>query len=179
MKRIRKFRIVEIFIFVVIVLACQQTSVTGTEAKMMNNNLNKTLDLNAMAIKVEELRMIDMYTAIDTYIGDLTAYVADCPLCSGRLACTGYNALTNRTIYFNDKDYGNVRIVASSRSLPCGSIVRFNLPSVSNRPITAIVLDRGVLGTDLDILMETREDALRKVGRRQISYDILRLGYER
>ena len=32
-----------------------------------------------------------------------------------------------RTIYFNDDTYGTVRIVASSRNYPCGTILKFNV----------------------------------------------------
>jgi len=160
-------------------LLCQQGGLTKTESKITNNNLNKTLDLNAMAIKIEELRVTDLYTPIDTYMGRLTGYAADCPLCGGTLGCTGQNVLRDRITTFQDKDYGIVRIVASSRSLPCGSIIQFNLASVSNQKITAIVLDRGVVGTAIDLLMESEDEARVKVGSRQISYDILRFGYKR
>ena len=83
------------------------------------------------------------------------------------------------TIYYNDADYGEVRIVASSSNLKCGSIVQFNLDTVSNKPITAIVLDRGVTGTNLDLLMESEDAAIRYVGGRLISYSVLRNGYNR
>ena len=161
-----------------ILFACSQVSLAKAETTTTNTNLNKTLDLNAMAIKIQEIRQDSLFAPIDNYIGSLTAYAADCPLCGGTLGCTGRNVLyPERIIHHLDQEYGTVRIVASSRSLPCGSIVQFDLPSVSDKKIVAIVLDRGVLGTDLDLLMETEEEARKKVGRRQMSYDILRFGY--
>ena len=78
-----------------------------------------------------------------------------------------------------DEDYGMVNIVASSSNLPCGSIVSFNLDSISDKTITAIVLDRGVLGTNLDLLVESEEYARMYVGGRKITYNVLRKGYER
>ena len=48
-----------------------------------------------------------------------------------------------------------------------------------NELVTAIVLDRGVLGTALDLLVESEEYALSNIGRRNISYNILRFGYTR
>ena len=73
--------------------------------------------------------------------------------------------------------YNNISyIVASSKSLPCGSIVNFSL---NNENITAIVLDRGVTGTALDLLVESEAYALSNVGRKNISYQILRFGYNR
>jgi len=177
MKKLMKLKIFQIIIILIVLLLCEQVALSKAHTKATNTSLNKTLDLQAMAIKIEEFRLNDLNTILETYRGELTAYVAHCPLCSGRLGCTGKDVRDGTTTYIDD-DFGTVRIIASSRSLPCGSIVRFNLPSVSDRPITAIVLDRGVLGTDIDLLMDSEQDALRKVGRKQISYDILRFGYD-
>ena len=51
--------------------------------KAGNSNLNKTLDLNSMVMKVKEDIANDLYSAKDTYTGYLTGYAADCPLCGG------------------------------------------------------------------------------------------------
>ena len=51
--------------------------------------------------------------------------------------------------------------------------------SLNNENITAIVLDRGVTGTALDLLVESEAYALSNVGRKNISYQILRFGYNR
>jgi len=181
-KKIKRITIrsVKIALVATILFACSQVSLAKAETTTTNTNLNKTLDLSAMAIKIQEIRQDSLFAPIDTYIGSLTAYAADCPLCGGTLGCTGRNVLyPERIIYHLDQEYGNVRIVASSRSLPCGSIIQFDLPTVSDRKIVAIVLDRGVLGTDIDLLMASEADAFSQVGRRQISYDILRFGYAR
>ena len=166
----------KILIIFIIIAVCGQTGIIEQEVKTSNNNLNKTLDLHAMSVKIEEIQKNDLYAPKDTYNGVLTGYAADCPLCGGTLGCTGQNVLTDRITTYNDKDYGTVRIVASSRSLPCGSIVQFNL---NNAPVTAIVLDRGVTGTALDLLVASQQEALTSVGRRAISYNILRFGYTR
>jgi len=179
-KKIRRISnyTIKIACLVAFLFACTQVGLVKAETSTTNTNLNKTLDLSAMAIKVQELRRVHLFSPIDTYIGSLTAYAADCPLCGGKLGCTGQNVLTPyRITHHHDHQFGNVRIVASSRSLPCGSIIQFDLPSVSDQRIVAIVLDRGVLGTDIDLLMYSAEEALSQVGRRQISYDILRFGY--
>ena len=65
--------------------------------------------------------------AVKTLSGKLTAYVANCPGCSGRLGCNGQN-VSNGTTTYQDSTFGVVNIVASSSNLPCGSIVRFTLP---------------------------------------------------
>lgn len=153
-------------------------SMPNTETKTNNSNINKTIDLNAMAIKIEEIKKNDLYTPIDSYNGFITGYAANCPLCGGTLGCTGQNVLDGTTTY-QDKEYGEVRIVASSLRMPCGSIVEFQLDTVSSSPITAIVLDRGVTGTSLDLLVENEEYALNYVGRKNITYNVLRYGYNR
>ena len=138
---------------------------------------NRVINLTTMAMKLENDIKNDLYSAKDTFTGDVTGYGADCPLCSGKISCApSYNVKNGTTIY-PDVTYGNVRIVASSKNLPCGSIVRFNLSKLSNEPIVAIVLDRGVLGTDLDLLMPSENDASMYVGRNTLSYDVLRVGY--
>lgn len=166
---------VKILIIFIIIAVCGQTGIIEQEVKTSNNNLNKTLDLTAMALKIDEINHNDLYYPLDTYNGVLTGYAANCPLCGGTLGCTGQNVLDGTTTY-QDKDYGTVKIVASSKSLPCGSIVNFSL---NNENITAIVLDRGVTGTALDLLVESESYALSNVGRKNISYQILRFGYNR
>ena len=110
--------------------------------------------------------------------GILTGYGADCPKCGGTLACkSSYKVKNNGVVTYPDKEYGNVRIVASSKKLKCGSIVRFNLSKVSSEPIYAIVLDRGVLGTNLDLLMASEKEANKKIGRNKITYEVLRTGW--
>jgi len=161
-----------------LILSFQTSSVTNS-SKTSNENLNKTINLNAMAKVIQNFQYSDLNTVLDTYYGTLTGYVADCPLCTGYLACNNQNVL-DRTTTYKDKQYGEVRIVASSRNLPCGSIVRFKNNTLSNTgEITAIVLDRGVVGTSLDLLVESIDVALTKVGSKKVNYDILRFGWTR
>lgn len=151
---------------------------SNTNEKVTNTNTNKTLDLTAMALKLNEIELADKFYPLDTFTGDVTGYAADCPLCNGHLGCTGQNVL-DRTTTYSDKDYGNVRIVASSKKLACGSIVTFKAPYLSSEPIIAIVLDRGVLGNDLDLLVESEYYARQNVGRHKLTYDVLRFGWKR
>ena len=172
-------RFIQLSIICASLLLCTMINLPQKETKTINTNLNKTLDLHAMAIKYEEIIKKDLYTPLDVYNGDLTGYAADCPLCNGHLGCNGQNVLDKTTTY-NDNDYGVVRIVASSKNLPCGSIISFDGSVINeNGTITAIVLDRGVLGTDLDLLVESEQFASDYIGRHLISYNILRFGYTR
>lgn len=155
---------------------CFHTSGITMETKTTNDNLNKNVNLSAMAKVINTFALADLTAPLDTYYGKLTGYVADCPLCTGYLACNNQNVLDKTTTY-EDNTYGKVRIVASSLSLPCGSIVKFETPSLGE--ITAIVLDRGVTGTSLDLLVESNEYAITTVGNKKINYDILRFGWTR
>ena len=120
----------------------------------------------------------DIFAAKATYTGDLTGYSADCPLCYGTLACKpSYKVYKNNVVTYNDKVYGNVRIVASSKKLACGSVIRFNSNRVSNEETYAIVLDRGVLGRDIDLLVTNQFYAINNIGRSKIEYDVVRFGW--
>ena len=146
------------------------------ETKSYSDNTNKNVNLSTMAMKVEELIENDIYSAKDTFTGDLTGYVFNCPLCNGTLGCKRSYDITDGKTTYQDEVYGNVRIVASSKNLPCGSIVRFNVNRISSEPVIAIVLDRGVLGNALDLLSKDVEYAL-NLGRVVITYDVLRFGW--
>ena len=60
-----------------------------------------------------------------------------------------------------------------------GSIIRFESSRISEEPIVAIVLDRGVLGNNIDLLTPSEEYAYKYVGRSKITYDVLRMGWEK
>ena len=175
-KKIIKFT--QILVILICTFMLNSVNTLKKEAKIINENINKNIDLVAKAQKEYEFIANDLYAPIDYFNGYLTGYAANCPLCGGTLGCTGQNVLDGTTKVY-DEDYGMVNIVASSSNLPCGSIVSFNLDSISDKPITAIVLDRGVIGTNLDLLVESEEYARIYVGGRKITYNVLRKGYER
>ncbi|MBE6145234.1 MAG: hypothetical protein E7171_01300 [Firmicutes bacterium] len=142
------------------------------------------VDMSASATKKEEekpVQKLSSGTVLGSYKikGDLTGYSADCPACYGTLACKpSYKVYKNGVVTYPDKEYGNVRIVAThQKNLKCGSIIKFNLSTISKEPVYAIVLDRGVLGTDVDLLVENASVAYNKVGRRKITYEVVRIGY--
>lgn len=169
--------ILQFFVLVVFVFLANIEVEEYTTVSTFANN--RVIDLTTMALKLEENIKNDFYSPLETNSGEITGYSADCPLCTGKLACNSKIDLSNGKINYFDSQYGNVRIVASSSNLPCGSVVRFSLSSVSEEPIIAVVLDRGVLGNDLDLLMPSQNDALKYVGRVSRSYDVLRFGWTR
>ena len=185
------FKTSKILLLLAAIFTLQQVNVKNSNERLMNENLNKTIDLTAMAVKLNEIQLADKFYPLDTFTGDLTGYGADCSAsgCTGILYCKAYNVETGKKQYINalrdgitsyvDKDYGNVKIVASSRNLPCGSIITFDAKYISDEPVTAIVLDRGVLGNDIDLLVESQAYAKKHIGRHKFTYDVLRFGWER
>ena len=80
------------------------------------------------------------------FAGRLTGYGPDCPGCSsvGNVACFTKNkknhSLISDGIYYEDDEYGRVRILAASTYFNCGTIVEVKRGDYS---FTAVVLDRG------------------------------------
>ena len=111
-----------------------------------------------------------------SFVGKLVHYGPDCPMCSGFLGCNGQDA-RNGNIYYNDSEYGKVRIVAMSSSIPCGSIIKINVDAYDPNGMYAIVLDRGVSGSMVDLLKTsaTAKSPVRTVN--NVTFDIVRYGY--
>lgn len=117
---------------------------------------------------------------IETQVGKMSGYGPNCVGCSGYLASGKY--VGNGTIYYNDKKYGNVRIVAGDYKYKLGSIVRIKNSKVSSEPILAIVLDRGgTIGLNktfmFDLLFESEEVASKYEVSYNVTFEILRNGY--
>lgn len=174
MKRIFNKTIKSAIVILFVVISTNYVHII--ENKMQSDNINKSINLSTMALKLEEIIENDIYSAKDTFTGDLTGYVYNCPLCNGTLGCKPSYNIKDGTTTYPDPVYGKVNIVASSSNLPCGSIVRFNTSRISNKPVLAIVLDRGVRGNALDFLSPDLNYAL-TLGRSVITYDVLREGY--
>lgn len=82
------------------------------------------------------------------YKGVLTLYGPDCETCDGRgvVYCPvgkyKYHNLINDGIYYNDSEYGNVRILAAALAeFPCGTIIEINNSDMTKT--VGIVLDTG------------------------------------
>ena len=74
-----------------------------------------------------------------TEVGNLTGYGPDCVGCSG-ITSTGHNLY--ESVYYDDNEYGSVRILAADGIFPFYSI--FRVSGISGMdPFIAIVLDRG------------------------------------
>jgi len=187
-KKIFYFKYIIQMSLILVVLLGIKSSSSKMKTSSSNENMNKNVNLSTMAIYInkeeeekrnEEALQTYLWGVLDSYTGDLTGYGAFCPLCTGRLACMSSLDLSNGRNTYVDKTYGEVNIVASSKNLPCGSIIRFNSKRISEEPVLAIVLDRGVLGNDIDFLSPSEDYAAKYIGRSSITYDVLRLGWEK
>jgi hypothetical protein len=144
----------------------------------LNTNLGKVLDEEVIENSQKLLYKQSAYTSIYSFNGDLTGYAGDCALCSGYLACPPRTNVLEEGIYYNDNVYGTIRIAASSKNYPCGTIIRFSVNKLSEEPIVAIILDRGVGGNDIDLLTENEDYAIKNVGRvRNLEFEVLREGW--
>ena len=165
----------KIIILLVLIYAISYNISSSNNIRLLEAyGLNEAVGVDATAKKDKEDKPKPVVS--NNLGGYLTGYGADCPLCGGTLAClSSYNVYKNNVVTYNDRTYGNVRIVASSRNLPCGSIVKINSSRVPGG--LAIVLDRGVLGNNLDLLCPSEEYASQYVGRSYVTYEVLRRGW--
>ena len=158
----------------------KSTVVESSMSSTTNDNMNNFVDKETIQTSQNELYSEGLFNPIYTFNGELTGYACDCALCTGYLACPPRTNVLKEGIYFNDDTYGTVRIVASSRNYPCGTILKFNVKKLSDEPILAIVLDRGVGGNVIDLLTESEPYAIKHVGRvRNLEFEVLREGWKR
>lgn len=127
----------------------------------------------------DEIKKETAIPVLATYHGPITAYGPDCVGCTTGKTASGYNV--RNTIYYNDKEYGKVRIVAADKSLPFGSIIRISNLDVFDEDILAIVLDRGsAIGFNrrvyFDLLYKSEKDT-QFFGKRNATFELLRKGY--
>ena len=101
----------------------------------------------------------------------ITHYGWDC--CKSGVTATGYNV--KNTIYYNDKQYGKVRIVAMSKAMPLYSIIKIKNYKFGG-DIIAIVIDRGVGNGVIDLLVENERTASKYGIQRNVSIEVLRKG---
>lgn len=139
--------------------------------KLMDSNPDKST-----GITIDK----DNVKAIETISGNITAFT---PYCGG--GCNGYTAsgiFIGNNIFYNDKEYGIVRIVAGDSSYPFGTIVRIKNLNYFDDDVYAIVLDRGsAIGKNkwalFDLLFYSENNANNFGVEKAISCDILRIGY--
>ncbi len=139
------------------------------------NNKYTYVDKEINIFKKIEIKVKKKEHIIKKYTGYITAYGPDCKGCSG-ITASGLNV--KNTIYYHDKEYGKIRIVAADKSIPFGTIVRINYHKTI---VIAIVLDRGsAIGFNrnalFDLLYKSERES-NKFGKKKASFEILRYGY--
>lgn len=106
--------------------------------------------------------------------GNMSGYGPDCKGCSGYVSYGMYVGEGN--IYYNDKEFGQVRIVAGDKKYKFGTIVKIN------DSMLAIVLDRGgAIGIGkrflFDLLYESEAEASKYGVSYNTKFEILRNGF--
>ena len=182
MKEYIRSRIVmtlEVIIIIPLIFMLTKTSDISTSmSSVYNDNIIKGVDKETIQVSQNQLYLDGIYNPKYSFVGDLTGYAGDCALCTGYLACPPRTNVLKEGIYFKDKTYGTLRIAASSRKYPCGTIIEFDVGKLSDEPIVAIILDRGVGGNDIDLLTENQDIAIKEVGRvRNLEFRVLREGW--
>ena len=123
---------------------------------------------------VEVVEEVVNVPANEILTGKMSGYGPDCIGCSGYLANGTY--VGNGNIYYDDSEYGRVRIVAGDKKFKFGTIVRIN------DSMLAIVLDRGgSIGVGkkfvFDLLYESEAEANRNGVSYNTKFEILRNGF--
>lgn len=195
MKKFYKAMISRSF-FVVVLFACFcAISLGNTKKSNVVSNMNGVRSIEAihMVMKYDnrekklEVRPVSTMAEVSEYgatmpisfEGQMTAYKATCVGCTGKVSCPPRQDVRNDNIYYEDQEYGTIRILAADPAIPCGTIVQITNVSFSTEPIIGIVLDRGgaIKGNIMDFLVGENDD-MDVVGRQKnVHYEVVRWGW--
>ena len=195
MKKFYKAMISRSF-FVVVLFACFcAISLGNTKKSNVVSNMNGVRSIEAihMVMKYDnrekklEVRPVSTMAEVSEYgatmpisfEGQMTAYKATCVGCTGKVSCPPRQDVRNDNIYYEDQEYGTIRILAADPAIPCGTIVQITNVSFSTVPIIGIVLDRGgaIKGNIMDFLVGENDD-MDVVGRQKnVHYEVVRWGW--
>ncbi len=188
-KKVMKFYLVVFCVFVIafiIVGGNKKTNIVTSNVNNVKSVLSSRIvqkqatPTTKLVTNVNEIRKYGMSTKIK-FMGTLTGYGPDCPGCGGHVACSPNPDVRNGNIYYTDKTYGKIRILAADRSIPCGSIIHIkNFKFVSGKEFVGIVLDRGsaIVGLTMDLLYPSEADTVIVGRQRNIEFNVLRWGWK-
>ena len=170
----KDFRYFNIIIIILIII-----SYIVVPTKVIKQNYNYVLDtsyITEVDVVFKEEGINDENKVLDVFYGTITSYVSYCEGCIG-ITASGYDVRNN--IYYEDDDYGTVRIIAADPSLPFGTIIKI---SNIGEDITAIVLDRGdSIGfnnfSQADLLSENLSISYEFGKKNNAKFEILRYGF--
>ncbi len=145
--------------------------VEDTSKKEIVLNNNDTLAVNVCKANVTDV--------LETVLGKMSAYGPDCAGCGGKVGAG--QVVTNGNIYYYDKVYGQLRIVAGDSKFPYGTVIRV-LNSKYKDPFYAIVLDRGSdIGIGrrftFDLLFPSEREANLFGTSYNVTFEVVRYGY--
>ncbi len=113
---------------------------------------------------------------LSTYQGTMSFYNANCVGCSG-ITSTGVDISDGR-LYYQDKTYGNIRIVAAGTEIKKWSVIRIKNSSLGVNTL-AIVLDRGgSIGLGKKFLIDMLTNSMENKGgiEKNITIEVIREG---
>ena len=178
------FKLIYVFVLLFIIVSGNNKSYIVTS----NVNNVKSIQSSRIVTDYEKLKIVSNTNDIKKYgkdykiefTGTLTGYGPDCEGCIGVVYCKPHPNVQNGNIYYNDKEYGKIRIVAADYSIPCGSIVKIsNFKFMEYKDFYGIVLDRGsaIVGLTMDLLYPSEDDTIIIGRQRNIKFIIERWGY--
>ena len=178
------FKLIYVFILLFIIVSGNNKSYIVTS----NVNNVKSIQSSRIVTDYEKLKIVSNTNDIKKYgseykiefTGTLTGYGPDCEGCIGVVYCKPHPNVQNGNIYYNDEEYGKIRIVAADYSIPCGSIVKIsNFKFMEYKDFYGIVLDRGsaIVGLTMDLLYPSEDDTIIIGRQRNIKFTIERWGY--
>lgn len=154
----------------------------STNKKVDTPKKEEAIKKDTVEVEDKKIEVLKEEKAIEKLTGSLAGYGPDCAGCTSFRTASG-RYIGDGKIYYDDKEYGKIRIVAGDKSYPFGTIVKIsNTNYGDNSPIYAIVLDRGGgVGKGkkflFDLLFATEKEASKAGSRKNVTFEILRLGY--
>ncbi len=145
------------------------------------NNKHGGVDLDKLDVAPPRVVESPKENSLGVYVGTMSAYIPYCYGCTGN----GYTAqgyyVGDGNIYYNDKEYGRVRIVAGDNNVfKFGTILRVETPKLPVQNV--IMLDTGgQIGFNhkclFDLLFDTKEAALNFGLAENTRFTVLREGF--
>ena len=187
----KKYNVIKYFAFLIFLFVMAIIILDGNKKiNIVTSNVNNVKSIKSSRIyhEKESIKTVSNIKDIRKYgstyklsfTGTLTGYGPDCPGCGGRVYCTPNPNVQNGNIYYEDSEYGKLRILAADYSIPCGSIIKIeNFSFIPGNDFYGIVMDRGsaIVGLTMDLLYPSEKDTLIIGRQRNIKFTVERWGW--
>lgn len=161
--------------------------VTNTSSTDSNNSTNSGTDSGVSGAPIDTNTNSNTSTTdttttpavdyLESVTGNLSSYGPDCEGCSGGLASGKSFFVDGNNAFYHDDTYGNVRVLAGSKTYKFGTIIRVKGSVIGD--FNAIVLDRGGVGVGhrymFDLLFPS--EALGCASSYGVTFEVLRKGW--